>query len=360
MNSESLRSFLSSGEEPLSTLKWLQKKFLPLALHRLNHSDSCKRLALYGGDRIPENERNLTDFRNRISLIIEYEFARVITAILTEAGVGDLFCAYVVANRFPDLEIRNTKGELGLRFEVKCLQSTAEEKSANFSTLRKDIQPSADFIVVFLWDWRSDCTDTQWDRAPYVSDVFIFNASTLATLRDCYWLNKPPSDLGGGYQGFDIRYAVNCKAGAYHEEEGNLGKLLRLWQDGFDYRPGETELMLKTENDYLAFKEVVVIRGFEILARQILPSLSGGTPINEIREGENLVGFESGNLGFIANSRVNGRPDLKRIMSVQGLGRAWLLTDKYDWTCFQHTEGTLKEISKGKKPKYIIGNHRVD
>ena len=74
MNADALKTFLSGGAETLEALKWLQDEFLPAVVERLNQTDSRKRLALYGGDRIPENERNLTDFRNRISLIIEFYF----------------------------------------------------------------------------------------------------------------------------------------------------------------------------------------------------------------------------------------------------------------------------------------------
>jgi hypothetical protein len=122
----------------------------------LNSTDVRQRIGLYAGERIPQNERNLTDVRNRVSLIIEYEMARIATRILERAEIGDLFWSYVVANRFPDLEVRHNSGRRGLRVEVKCLQTLAEEKAANFDTLRKDIHPQTDFLVVFLWEWRGD------------------------------------------------------------------------------------------------------------------------------------------------------------------------------------------------------------
>ncbi len=349
-----LTAFLSGDAESLDTLVWLQDEFLPSVVRRLNDSDSRKRLALYGGDRIPENERNLTDFRNRISLIVEYEFARAITEVLDVAGVDDQFCAYVVANRFPDLEIRSDEGERGLRFEVKCLQSTAEEKSANFSTLGKDIQPFTDFVIVFLWDWWDERTGIQWDRAPIILDNFVFNASSLAMLRDWYWLNRPPSNLGGGYQGIDIRYPVNCGRGAYNEEEGNFCNLLRLWQRDFQHRPPNSELLRKTENDYLDFKDTVVIRGFEILANQLLPTLSGRPIVTQMLERETVVGFKSGDVGFVAASRINGQPDFRRIMRRNELVNAWLLQHKYQWRHFRDIGGNIVQISEGKKPKFIL------
>ncbi len=361
MKPDTLRHYLMGAVDPLAALQWLQEMFLPLVVHQLNQTDSRKRLALYGGDRIPKNERNLTDFRNRISLIIEYEFARAITTMLQGAGVTDLFCAYVVANRFPDLEIRDDHAERGLRFEVKCLQSTAEEKSANFATLRKDILPSTDFIVVFLWDWDNDRMDTCWDRAPYVLNAYVFSASSLATLRDWYWLNNPPKNLGSGFQGFDIRFAVNCTGGAYNEEEGNFGKLLRLWKANFPHKPPPSGLLLKTEYDYLTFKAAVIESGFKTLAVQLLPVLSGIEEVSEIVVDNQLVGFRTGNLAFLFSANINHSvAKLRKIVKGEGLTEAWMLKDKYQWRHFRVAHDNVKMISEGTKPKTIIENRLED
>lgn len=353
MNAVELESYLSGRMAELDTANWLKETFMPLVVAGLNDSDSRKRLALYGGDRIPENERNLTDFRNRISLIFEYEFARIVTAILKEYDVERLFCSYVVANRFPDLEIRSIEGVRGLRFEVKCLQSTAEEKSANFSTLRKDIMPTTDFLSVFLWDWSEEQISVQWDRAPLVLESYTFNASALATLRDWYWLNKPPSDLGAGYQGFDIRYAVNCVNSVYNEEEGNLGKLLRIWKRDLEYFPPSDVILDVTESDYLGFKEEVIERGFEVLAKKFLPILSNTSRVmNAIYSGK-YVGKVSGACAFFLSSKLNGRRDIQKAMGELGVTEAWVLQDKYQWRRFRRDANGFVVVSSGKKPKQI-------
>ena len=359
MTKEKLRRHLSGAASASRTLEWLQDRFLPMIVRRLNEVDSRKRLALYGGDRIPENERNLTDFRNRISLIVEYEFARAITTVLKENEINDLFCAYVVANRFPDLEIRHGSGELGLRFEVKCLQSTAEEKSANFSTLRKDLRPSSDFIIVFLWEWLSESTEVWWDRAPYIIRAYVFSASSLATLRDWHWLNSPPSDLGRGYQGFDIRYAVHCRDGCYSEEEGNLGKLLQLWPDTPKYQPPQSRKLRKTEADYLLFKREVVESGFKTLACQILPQLSAENVVVPLTTYQgNHVGFRCGTIAFLLAEKVGrGMAKLKRIMNDESIDDVWVLNDRYGWRHFRSVDGNVERIEKGDKPKTITDYH---
>ena len=268
---DQVREFLGNAREPLETLNWLRDDFLPLAKDHLNSVDVRRRIALYAGERIPENERNLTDVRNRVSLIVEYELARIATRLIEDLEIRDLFWSYVVANRFPDLEVRNSAGRRGLRIEVKCLQSAAEEKSANFDTLRKDVHPRTDFLVVFLWEWKQDGGEVSWDRAPHVERIYVFHAASLAQLRDSYWLNNPPKNLGGGAQGFDLRYAVNCNQGNYNEEEGNYGKLLRLWTADFEHAPHMTPLLERTRDDYLVFQREVVDIGFDNLAARILP-----------------------------------------------------------------------------------------
>ncbi|MCY4306613.1 MAG: hypothetical protein OXC62_17830 [Aestuariivita sp.] len=352
--------FLSAFDEPLSTLDWVQKNLLPQVISRLNEVEYRKRLALFGGDRIPENERNLTDFRNRISLIIEYEFARLITDMIDQHSKSDLFCSYVVANRFPDLEIRSSEGELGLRFEVKCLQSTAEEKSANFSTLKKDIRPSSDFIVVFLWEWSTDSFGICWDRAPQILKAYVFHASSLATLRDFYWLNKPPGTLGDGFQGFDVEFAVNCVGGKYNEEEGNYGKLLRLWNSKFRHELGMTQLLSKTEEDYEAFKSSVVLEGFRTLSFQMLPILSSKDLITEFCEHCNGVGYKSGDFGFFIFQGFIHPSRLHKMAREVCLSKIWVFNEKYKWRCYLVKKECIQLEEEGSKPKYITQNRRGD
>ena len=99
-----------------------------------------------------------------------------------------MFWSYVVANRFPDLEIRENNGNRLLRLEIKCLQCVAEEKSANFDTLIKDINPNTDFVIVCLWDWDNRGNNIcQWDSAPKLFKIYVFHAYSLAQLRDTYW-----------------------------------------------------------------------------------------------------------------------------------------------------------------------------
>lgn len=355
MNAAALRNNLGGIVPVLETVQWLRKQYLPELMQQFNVIDVRKRLGLYAGDRIPDNERNLTDVRNRVSLVVEYELARLSNRILADSGVDDLFWAYVVANRFPDLEVRKNDGSRKLRIEVKNLQSVAEEKSANFDTLKKDINPSTDFVVVFLWEWLWDPTEIQWERAPKLLDVFVFHATSLATLRDTYWLNQPPDNLGNGYQGFDIRYGVNCANGIYAEEEGNYGKLLRIWQADFPHRPPMTPILADTEQEYLRLRKEAVLVGFRNLCYLHLPRLSGRAVggIQPIVIGGARVGERLGDFGFFLKGSGISNAVVRRIMIENNIHYSVAMTEKYVCTGYFRTEGGVEEVFNKRKPKNL-------
>lgn len=352
MRPTEIREYLTGSREPLETLLWLRDTFLPTVINKLNSTDVRRRLGIYSGERIPENERNLTDVRNRVSLIIEYELARVATQILEEMEINDLFWSYVVANRFPDLEIRQNSSHRGLRVEVKCLQTIAEEKSANFDTIRKDVHPETDFLGVFLWEWCFDPSEVTWDRAPKIVNAFVFHAASLAYLRDWYWLNKPPKNLGDGLQGFDLRYAVNCTNGVYNEEEGNYGKLLRIWQKDFMHKPKESAIVKQTISDYLVFKAEAITSGFDTISNAFLPVLSGNPTIAPIIHNGERVGWKAGRHPYLSAFIFQKVTQVLCPRSLQ-LESVYIFADKYSWIKYRFDGKELAELQKGKKPKYL-------
>lgn len=337
---------------------WLQQRFVPALIDRVNSVDVRRRIGLYGGDRVPENERNLTDVRNRVSLILEYEVARVTNDLLAEAGVSDLFVSYVVANRFPDLEVRRRDGRRGVRLEIKALQTIAEEKAANFDTLKKDLHPATDFLLVWLWEWHTDPGDTAWDRAPRVHAAYVFNAAALAHLRDWRWLHKPPppASLGGGYQGFDLRHAVTCSRGVYSEEEGNYGKLLRIWEDGFSPPPSwaALPLLLPTANRYLEFKEQAIRLGFDHLANRELRELAGAAEASvALRDARGATVWVAGRYAFA----LGEAPSLPAAEAerARGVRTLVVLTRAYAWKAWACGRGLapVELLVEGRKPKLI-------
>ena len=341
------------GRKPADqTLTFLSDQFMPEVLKRLNDVGTRRRMALYGGDRVPVNERNLTDVRNCMSLLIEYKLAWTSNDILKDSGIDDVFWTNVVANRFPDLEVRDLKGTRGVRIEVKCLEAIAEEKSANFDTLKKDLNPNTDYVVVFIWEWFRDKAAIAWDRAPKILQVFIFHAASLAEIRDYNWLNNPPGDLGNGFQGYDLRFAVNCRDGVYNEEEGNYGKLMRIWSNEAKYSGKLTPLLERTIKSHGEFEDFVLWSGFEVLSQEVLGKVAG----DELKSlaGKICPGFRKGDFGIVFKRRAYSVNDQKRVAKENALKRMILLTDKYQWVDIGIEGGRLEKLADGKKPKYLI------
>ena len=352
MDKEELIKILHATESPDKIAKWLRKQYFPEIMNRYNLEASRKRFGLYRNEQIPSNERNLTDVRTRMGVLIEFELARLSNEILPELGIEDVFWSYVVANRFPDLEIRENNGNRLLRLEIKCLQCIAEEKSANFDTLIKDINPNTDFVIVCLWDWDDGGNDTcQWDLAPKLFKMYVFHAYSLAQLRDTYWLNKPPADLGTGYQGFDVRYAVTCTDSVFSKEQGNYGKLTRIWKKDFAYRPVETPALLDTEAEYIKFQREIIRAGFEILAKKQLSELRNGEIPYIVYEGQN-IGYAVEDVGYVMKAMRKSK--VQEIALQNRLSILVSMTEKYRSTIYKMQPDSIDELAKNEKPKNVV------
>jgi hypothetical protein len=153
MTAAAWRDHLMAQQPVPETLQFLDTVFIRNIVDRLNEPPQRRRMALYHGERVPENQTNLTDVRNRVSLLFEYTIGWVANEVLADNGINDLFWTNVVANRFPDLEVRDSSGTRGLRLEVKCIECVAEEPAANFDTMKKDLHPDTDYVAVFVWEW---------------------------------------------------------------------------------------------------------------------------------------------------------------------------------------------------------------
>lgn len=342
----------------ISTIKWLRHVFLPKIVEKLNTSRYRRMLALYNGDRIPENERNLTDTRNRVSLIIEYHLAAISNEIFSEDGLNNIFCSSVVANRFPDLEYHNNQGKKGIRIEVKCIESIAEEKSANFDTLIKDIKLNSDYVIVFLWEWFKEQNDINWDRAPKILEAFVFHARSLAQLRDQSWLNSPSPNIKG-FKGFDIRNAVVCgSTGEYSIEEGNYGKLLRIWKSRDIYFSfGDESLIKDTTDEYDRFKNETIKRGFDFISSKI--AATKNEKVIKISDSKHY-GYIIGDIMTILTSQelegVRCRysdQDITSLMDEYRVKIVIKMNEKYRSTVLFNNEGILQKLCTNEKPKKV-------
>ncbi len=353
LNKEDIIEMLTAKRSPKDLSAWLREKYFPELKKRFNAEDSRKRFGLYQGEEIPKNERNLTDVRTRLGVLIEFELARLSNEVIKEFGINDLFWSYVVANRFPDLEVRGNDGDRYLRIEVKCLQRIAEEKAANFDTLLKDVDPNTDYVVVCTWDWESAKSEVyKWDTVPMIDKIYVFHAYSLLLMRDTYWLNCPPKDLGKGYQGFDIRYAVTCKRGKYAHEQGNYGKLTRIWDGDFGFRPRESEELQDTEKEYLLFKDEIIWSGFELLASRQLREL-GNSQVKQISAGTAAIGYVAGDVAYFL-PRGKSEPLWQELADSLGVALVVVMLKNYRSNIFKLQSGLWKKIESNIKPKNVV------
>ena len=321
----------------------------------MNNDTLPSAVALFPQDVLPSNQRNLTDVRTRIGILLEYEFAKAIIASLTSAVKAQgVALTYVIANQFPDLAFRAPDGRIGVRFEMKAIEATAEENSANFSTLIKDIRKGTDFVVVLLWEWRQDNLGTK--KYPHIYGCFVMDAYQLAQMRDFKWLNSPPSGLRSARQGFDLNFAVNARVDSYNKEEGNFGKLMRIFdRETQDLLPESLDLG-KTPDIYFLMTEEVVRLGLYHIVKEIVEAafVSGSSTYSMISESLPICALIEGNENrfiVLGNRRMPSKREAIDALQDHGADFALLLNEKFQWNV---RDRDMEIVIRGTKPSEAI------
>ena len=62
-------------------------------------------------------------------------------------------------------------------------------------------------------------------------------------------MNYAAIDIGSNAVRLLIKHSI------FSKEQGNYGKLTRIWKEGFEYRPVETPALLDTEAEYIKFQK---------------------------------------------------------------------------------------------------------
>lgn len=350
LTTKQLETLMEASDSPKATLRLLQDVYFPEVKRRMNSRESLRRLSLYNGEVLPSNERNLTDVRTRMGILIEFELARISNQIADDLGITDFFWSYVVANRFPDLEVRHNDGSRLLRIEVKCLQARAEEKSANFSTLIKDIDPYTDFVVVCTWDWnRTPDPVVNWDQAPRLFDIYVFHAYSLALMRDLRWLHSPQNLSTNQLQGFGLRHAITTNGSIYSREQGNYGKLLRIWDLNLAQRPKSEHFIEDTISTYLAFKDSISKKGFEVIATEHLDLLAS-TPVQSMILNSGREVYFAGAYAYVYGTVKSG--DLAELRTQKSLEYCVTMSSKYKCKVVKLDDSSV--LAKNRKPKEVL------
>lgn len=212
-------------------LEHLNNELLPRLVDTINTHVSPQhfgKLSL-SAEPIPLNERNLTDTRTRIGVLLEYALAFELHKVLEG---GTYSAGFLVANQFPDITTRHvTDFTQGARLEIKAIQTISEEKAANFSTLIQDISPNQDILCVLVWEWRIKLVGVADVHYPHILGAYAMHAHVIARLRDMVWLAlegkyKSPKliDIAGAL----VPNSQNADEKVMKSEENNLGKLTRM------------------------------------------------------------------------------------------------------------------------------------
>ena len=338
--------------DPEKLINYLRNDLLPKATALMNNKVLPKYVPLFPEDRLPTNQRNLTDSRTRIGVLLEYEFAKAVNEVLEPVICQEEpVLTYVVANQFPDLAFRSSEGRLGVRFEMKAIQTIAEEKSANFSTLIKDIRNGADFVVVLLWEWQPHQTKDL--KFPFICDFSVMDAYQLATIRDCYWLNSPPIGLESARQGFDLTFGVNAREDSFNKEEGNYGKLMRIFDSKYEqYLPNDVRES-ETLKAYYQFRKDAICLGLQHVVADIAQEAAEGNSgssqlVSNALPVKFVVTRNSAHLTIIGfQSLVGVKQRTLEIMREYQAGVALILNEKFSW---QVRDASWNRIDGGSKP----------
>ena len=337
-----------TSKDPKATLECLNE-LIRQSTERMNEETLPWTVPLFPGDVLPTNQPNLTDVRARIGILLEYELAKAVNASLpSEIKDAELVLTYVVANQFPDLAFRSPSGEIGIRFEVKATQAVAEEKAANFSTLIKDIRKGTDFVVVMLWEWRQH--ETRNLKFPHIDAFFVMDAYQLAQMRDCYWLNGSP-DLESARQGFDLAFAVNGKGNAFNEEEGNLGKLMRIFDPKHEALLPTDVKDSDTLQTYYRLATELIRSGLIKIGGEIAALLheSGGssTHVSDELPVSFVVERNGRRLVILGNRTMPTKKLSVAAMTTHNADHILRLSKNFTWTVY---DKKWKRIYSGKKP----------
>jgi hypothetical protein len=310
-------------------------------------------------ERLPTHQRNLTDARTRIGVLLEYSFALALQNALQGNNATSYRISYVVANRYPDLVIRDASSEPVLRFEVKTLQLASEEKSANFDALVRDIHPERDILCVLLWEWRDRDLGDVPVNFPEVRRGFAFEAYPVALGRDLGWLAQRPPNL---VKGIDLTGPVVGSAASLRKEEHNMGKLMRiLGDDEVGALPKELAEHNAVEA-YRDFKNFTISAGLAHNAARFLGEL--GIVIREpsgfVHSATSIQIIAHGSIGNTGREVVVGAGGrltagrlalFERELQLAGFspGMILIFNEKFFWSVYHYDGIKLTKIDGGKK-----------
>lgn len=322
------------------------------AVRRINTGVS-KTLTARRVDEIPpQSSRHLTDTRTRVSTLLEYSLSYEMNRILENKH--DESISNVLWNVFPDLIVRGPQRENLAGLEVKALHTAAEEKSANLSTPLSLIRKGKDFLVILVWGWTEENLGEVTISYPHIHEVGIFDAWLIARMRDITWL----INTGSRVKGIDISTPIiSDKARGFKAEEGNLGKVMRIYltSNTSSELPYYPELTEEAER-YEKFKKRALYLGVNETSKDIARKLGG--EFNLYRHEQlypdtittlGTVDFDGGNMGVMAGSK-SGSSWVNSTQISRQYGWIIWFGKKLEWELMVRNGSGYEKVLSGKKP----------
>lgn len=336
----------------MNSAKILIDKVILEAVQRINTGVS-KTLTARRVDEIPpQSSRHLTDTRTRVSTLLEYSLSYEMNRMLENRY--DESISNVLWNVFPDLIVRGPQRENLAGLEVKALHTAAEEKSANLSTPISLIRKGKDFLVILVWGWVEESIGEVVISYPHIHEVGIFDAWLIARMRDITWL----INTGSRVEGIDISTPIiDHEAGGFKAEEGNLGKVMRIYLSS-DTSPGlpyYQEVIAESER-YENFKKKALYLGVCETSKDIARRLRGRFNVSEheqlypdIITFLGAIEFDGVKMEVLAGPKRGS--NWINLLEPSGQNR-WLIWfgRKLEWELMVRSPDGYKIALKGKKP----------
>jgi hypothetical protein len=352
-----MEAALRSGASAFVDL--LNSGLMDKCVEQVNRDFSLPLLSKLPEERLPTHQRNLTDVRTRIGVLLEYSFALALQDALRKGGTADYRASFVVANQYPDLVIRDAVSQPAVRIEMKTLELVSEEKSANFDALIRDVHPQKDILCVLMWEWDEEDLSGTTVKFPEVKRGFAFEAYPIARVRDLGWLSQRRA---GQVKGIDVTGPVVGDAQSLREEEHNMGKLMRILGDGeADALPDDLAMHRAVES-YREFKNYTISAGLAHNAVRLLKelgivsqadtafshstSLVQSVALGTREDGEKGVVVAAA--GRITDGRLKAYGESLR---EAGTDPALVLVfnEKFNWSVYDFDGSSLKRLDSGKK-----------
>ncbi len=348
---------LSSGAAIFTDL--LNSGLLVECIDQVNNTFAPRHLIKLPTELLPTRQRNLTDTRTRIGILLEYFFALALHHAIEAREVDRFRVSFVVANRYPDLYIRDSHGLPIIRIEIKTLDLTSEEKSANFDAQIRDIHPHRDILLVLLWAWDVLSIDGVMHDIPKVTKAYAFEARPIAQARDLGWLRLRTRQMS---KAIDLAGPVVGRDGYFREEEGNVGKLMRILDNqSFAALP---EVLTREPSIKLYREFVVAAKSLGLIYRAgSISQLTGVefTPVDDFAHstfqiktlgyGDVIESDEKLVLATGAAMTAAMRDAYHRQLLRDGISQALVIvyTEKFNWFAYMMTDNSLTRVGEGKK-----------